>query len=121
MVPPEGYFEEMQAVARRHDILLIADEVICGFGRTGDVVRLASFGIDPTSMTVAKGLTSGYMPIVRHIVSERVWQVMLDAVAADGRLRPRFHLQRRTRSPPRRRWRTLDIIESEDLLGQCAP
>jgi L-2,4-diaminobutyrate transaminase len=74
--PPEGYWEAIQPVLTRHDILLIADEVICGFGRTGAPFGSTLYGIEPDLITVAKGLTSGYLPLSGVIVSERVWAVL---------------------------------------------
>jgi L-2,4-diaminobutyrate transaminase len=76
IVPPPGYFAAIQEVLRRHDVLLIADEVVCGFGRTGATFGSLAFGIEPDMMTVAKGITSAYMPLSACIVSEKVWDVM---------------------------------------------
>ncbi|MET3909937.1 L-2,4-diaminobutyrate transaminase [Bradyrhizobium sp. S3.3.6] len=77
--PPEGYWREIQAVLRRYDVLLIADEVICGFGRTGADFGCTLYEIEPDLVTVAKGLTSGYMPLSGAIVSEKVYKVMEEA------------------------------------------
>ncbi len=74
--PPEGYWEEIQKVLRRHDILLIADEVVCGFGRMGTPFGCHYFGIEPDLITVAKGLTSAYLPLSGAIVGEKVWAVL---------------------------------------------
>jgi L-2,4-diaminobutyrate transaminase len=74
--PPEGYWEEIQNVLRQHDILLIADEVICGFGRMGTPFGSQYFNIEPDLITVAKGLTSAYLPLSGAIVGEKVWQVL---------------------------------------------
>ncbi|UWU83114.1 aminotransferase [Bradyrhizobium yuanmingense] len=82
--PPDGYWREIQAVLRRYDILLIADEVICGFGRTGAEFGSTLYGIEPDLVTVAKGLTSGYMPLSAAIVGERVYSVMEDAADRVG-------------------------------------
>lgn len=76
IVPPPGYFAAIQEVLRRHDVLLIADEVVCGFGRTGATFGSHTFGIEPDMMTVAKGITSAYMPLSACIVSEKVWDVI---------------------------------------------
>lgn len=72
IVPPEGYFEEIQAVLRRHDVLLIADEVICGFCRTGQMFGSTTFGMQPDILTTAKALSSGYLPISAVMVSETI-------------------------------------------------
>lgn len=82
--PPTGYWREIQAVLRRYDVLLIADEVICGFGRTGADFGSTLYEIEPDLVTVAKGLTSGYMPLSGAIVGERVYAVMEDAADRVG-------------------------------------
>lgn len=74
--PPEGYFAAIQEVLSRHDILLIADEVICGFGRLGEMFGSTVFGMKPDLITVAKGLTSAYFPLSGCLVSEKVWRVL---------------------------------------------
>jgi 4-aminobutyrate---pyruvate transaminase len=63
IVPPKGYFEAISAVCRRHDVLMISDEVICGFGRTGSWFGAQTFGYEPTSISMAKQLTAGYFPL----------------------------------------------------------
>jgi L-2,4-diaminobutyrate transaminase len=82
--PPAGYWQEIQAILRRYDVLLIADEVICGFGRTGADFGCTLYGIEPDLVTVAKGLTSGYMPLSGVIVGEKVYSVMEDAADRIG-------------------------------------
>ena len=74
--PPEGYWEAIQPVLRRHDILLIVDEVITGFGRLGAMFGSQHFGIAPDIMTIAKGLTSAYAPLSGSVVSDAVWEVL---------------------------------------------
>jgi adenosylmethionine-8-amino-7-oxononanoate aminotransferase len=70
--PADGYLESLAALAREHDILLIADEVITGFGRTGRMFGSHRYGITPDLMTMAKGITSGYAPLGGVLVSPRV-------------------------------------------------
>ncbi|MFK4380854.1 aminotransferase [Bradyrhizobium sp. USDA 223] len=82
--PPAGYWTEIQAVLRRYDILLIADEVICGFGRTGADFGSTLYDMEPDLVTVAKGLTSGYMPLSGAIVGEKVYNVMEEAADRVG-------------------------------------
>jgi L-2,4-diaminobutyrate transaminase len=82
--PPKGYWDAIQPVLRKHDVLLIADEVICGFGRTGARFGSELYGIEPDLITVAKGLTSAYAPLSASIVGERVYQVMEDAADRIG-------------------------------------
>lgn len=74
--PPEGYWEAIQAVLAKYDVLLIADEVVCGFGRIGADFGSHHYGIKPDLITVAKGLTSAYQPLSGVIVGDRVWAVL---------------------------------------------
>jgi L-2,4-diaminobutyrate transaminase len=74
--PPKGYWEAIEPVLRKHDILLIADEVVTGFGRLGSMFGSPHYGITPDIMTIAKGLTSAYAPLSGTIVSEGVWKVL---------------------------------------------
>lgn len=80
IIPPESYWPEIQRICREHDILLVADEVICGFGRTGNWWGCETFGIEADLMPIAKGLTSGYVPMGGVFISDRVaGQVMQHA------------------------------------------
>jgi putrescine aminotransferase len=78
LVPPDSYWPEVQRICREHNVLLIADEVICGFGRTGNWFACDHFAIDPDFMTMAKGLSSGYLPISGVMVHDRIAQVMIE-------------------------------------------
>ncbi|MDB4111926.1 aspartate aminotransferase family protein [Yoonia sp.] len=78
IIPPTTYWPEIQRICKKYDILLIADEVICAFGRTGNWFGSQTLGIQPDIMTVAKGLSSGYIPIGASIVSDRVAAVIRD-------------------------------------------
>ena len=78
IIPPESYWPEVQRICDRHGILLVADEVICGFGRTGYWFGSDLYGIRPDLMTVAKGLSSGYLPIGGVMVADRVADVLID-------------------------------------------
>ena len=71
IVPPATYFEQVQAVLRKHGVLLIADEVICGFGRTGRMFGSETFALRPDIMTMAKDITSGYLPLSATAISRR--------------------------------------------------
>lgn len=82
--PPSGYWREIQTVLNRYDVLLIADEVICGFGRTGIDFGSMLYGMEPDLITVAKGLTSGYIPLSGAIVGEKVYAVMEEAADRIG-------------------------------------
>lgn len=74
--PPEGYWQAIQDVLDRHDILLIADEVVTGFGRLGSMFGSDHYGMKPDIITIAKGLTSAYAPLSGSIVSDKVWKVL---------------------------------------------
>lgn len=74
--PPEGYWKAIQDVLAKHDILLIADEVVTGFGRLGSMMGTTHYGIEADIITIAKGLTSAYAPLSGSIVSDRVWKVL---------------------------------------------
>jgi putrescine aminotransferase len=72
VIPPESYWPEIARICRERDILLVADEVICGFGRTGNWWGSQTYGIEPDLMTIAKGMTSGYVPMGGVLISDRV-------------------------------------------------
>ncbi|OSP55478.1 aspartate aminotransferase family protein [Pseudoruegeria sp. SK021] len=76
IIPPETYWPEIQRICDAHEILLISDEVICGFGRTGQWFGAQTVGARPDIMTIAKGLSSGYLPIGGSIVSDEIAQVV---------------------------------------------
>ncbi|MDE3027223.1 MAG: aspartate aminotransferase family protein [Paracoccaceae bacterium] len=75
--PPKGYWAAIQAVLRKYDILLVADEVVTGFGRLGTMFGSVHYGMEPDLITIAKGLTSAYAPLSGSIVSDRMWQVLV--------------------------------------------
>lgn len=74
--PPEGYWDEIQAVLAKYDVLLIADEVVTGFGRIGTDFGSHFYGMKPDLITIAKGLTSAYQPLSGVIVGDKVWRVL---------------------------------------------
>ena len=78
IVPPSTYWPEVERICRRHGILLVSDEVICGFGRTGQWFGCETLGFQPDLMTFAKGVTSGYVPLGGVLVGERVAQVLIE-------------------------------------------
>ncbi|MGB1825386.1 MAG: aspartate aminotransferase family protein [Candidatus Puniceispirillaceae bacterium] len=80
IVPPAGYFKHIQEICRRHDILFVADEVITGFGRTGQWFASQTMELEPDMMALAKGLTSGYVPMSAVMVGDRV----ANKLVADG-------------------------------------
>jgi L-2,4-diaminobutyrate transaminase len=75
--PPKGYWAAIQAVLKKYDILLVADEVVTGFGRLGTMFGSDHYGMEPDLITIAKGLTSAYAPLSGSIVSDRMWQVLV--------------------------------------------
>ncbi|MGE0223462.1 MAG: aspartate aminotransferase family protein [Acetobacteraceae bacterium] len=79
IVPPPSYFPRLREICDRHDVLLIADEVITGFGRTGRWFALGHWGVKPDLMSFAKGVTSGYLPLGGVLVSKRVHQAIEEA------------------------------------------
>lgn len=82
--PPEGYWPAIQAVLDRHDILLIADEVVTGFGRLGTMFGSDRYGMKPDLITIAKGLTSAYAPLSGSIVSDKMWKVLEQGTDENG-------------------------------------
>jgi len=77
-IPPETYWPEIQRICRKYDVLLMLDEVITGFGRTGAWFAAQSMGIEPDTITVAKGITSGYQPLSAVIVGDRMAKVLAE-------------------------------------------
>lgn len=82
--PPAGYWSAIQAVLDRHDILLVADEVVTGFGRLGSMFGSDHYGMRPDLITIAKGLTSAYAPLSGSIVSEKMWKVLEQGTDENG-------------------------------------
>jgi L-2,4-diaminobutyrate transaminase len=119
LVPPRTYFERVQAVLRKHDVLMIADEVICGFGRLGRLFGSDVYGITPDLMTVAKGLTSGYFPLSAVILSERVWSVLEAGSPEVGAFAHGFTYSGHPVGAAAA-MANLDILLGEDLVGNAA-
>jgi len=82
--PPEGYWPAIQAVLDKYDILLIADEVVTGFGRLGSMFGSDHYGMTPAIITIAKGLTSAYAPLSGSIVSDKVFDVLVQGTDKFG-------------------------------------
>jgi L-2,4-diaminobutyrate transaminase len=116
--PPEGYWEEVQKVLRKYDILLIADEVITGFGRTGSMFGSQHYGIEPDLITVAKGLTSAYFPLSGAIVGEKVYKVMEDGADRVGAFSHGYTYSGHPIGAAAAN-AVLDIVEKEDLPGNA--
>lgn len=118
-LPPEGYFAAVQDVLARHDILMIADEVITGFGRTGQWFGSGTYGIRPDIVSLAKGLTSAYFPMSASLLSHRIWDVLQ---AASPEMGPVMHGFTYSGHPVGGAiaMANLDIMEREDLPARAA-
>lgn len=116
LVPPATYFDKVQAVLDKHDVLLIADEVICGFGRTGRLFGSETFGLRPDIMTMAKAITSGYLPLSATVISEEIYQA---CVGQSQKLGVFAHGYTYTGHPAACAvaLEVLDIYEERDLVG----
>ena len=116
--PPEGYWEEIQKVLAAHDVLLIADEVVTAFGRTGQPFGSHTYGIKPDIITIAKGVTSAYLPLSGSIVGERMWKVLAEG---NDKLGPMGHGWTYSGHPlcAAAANANLDIVEAEDLVGNA--
>jgi L-2,4-diaminobutyrate transaminase len=79
LMPPKGYFEKLQPILEENDILFIADEVITGFGRTGEWFATGLYKLKPDIVTLAKGITSAYFPVSASVVGEKMWNVLAQA------------------------------------------
>ncbi|MCQ1855600.1 aspartate aminotransferase family protein [Neorhizobium galegae] len=84
IVPPAGYWDAIQKVLRKYDILLIADEVICGFGRTGEMFGTTTYSLQPDIMTLSKQISSSYQPISALLINENVYGPLADESAKIG-------------------------------------
>ena len=117
--PPAGYWKKIQEVLRKYDVLLIADEVICGFGRVGTPFGSHLYDIEPDLITVAKGLTSAYAPLSAAVVGEKVYQVMEDAAERVGAFSHGYTYSGHPIGAAAAN-AVLDVIEKEDLVRAAA-
>lgn len=117
IVPPETYFDRVQEVLGKYDILFIVDEVITGFGRLGDRFGSETFGLKPDSITVAKALTSAYAPLGAVTVSEPVYQAMLDQSRKIGAFAHGFTYGGHPLAAALG-VKALEIYERDDLVGR---
>jgi len=116
--PPEGYWPAIQATLRKYDVLLIADEVITGFGRIGTPFGSHLYGIEPDLITVAKGLTSAYFPLSAAIVGEKVYKVMEEGADRVGAFSHGYTYSGHPIGAAAAN-AVLDIVEKEDLPGKA--
>ncbi|MBN9551321.1 MAG: aspartate aminotransferase family protein [Alphaproteobacteria bacterium] len=117
--PPTNYWAGIQAVLKKYDVLLIADEVICGFGRTGAMFGSDLYGMEPDLVTLAKGLTSAYVPLSASLVSEEVYRVMEEATPRVGSFSHGYTYSGHPIGAAAAN-AVLDIVEREDLPAQAA-
>ncbi len=116
IVPPEGYWAAIQDVLRKYDILLIADEVICGFGRTGNMFGSETFGMRPDIMTLSKQLSSSYQPIAALMINDRVYDPIANEADRIGALGHGFTASGHPVAAAVS-LENLAIIEEKDLVG----
>lgn len=116
--PPSGYWEAIQSVLRKHDVLLIADEVITGFGRTGSMFGSLHYGIEPDLITIAKGLTSAYFPLSAAIVGEKIYQVLEAGADRVGAFSHGYTYSGHPIGAAAAN-AVLDIVEKENLAGNA--
>lgn len=116
--PPQGYWEAIQTILKKYDVLLIADEVITGFGRTGSMFGSQHYSIEPDLITVAKGLTSAYFPLSGAIVGEKVYRVMEEGADRVGAFSHGYTYSGHPIGAAAAN-AVLDIVEGEDLPGNA--
>jgi len=119
LLPPEGYFARVQEILAKHDILFIADEVITGFGRTGQWFATGLYDLKPDIVTMAKGITSAYFPVSASVISQKIWDVLSNASAEYG---PVMHGFTYSGHPVGGAigMANLDIMEREGLIANAA-
>lgn len=117
--PPEGYWTAVQDVCRRHDVLVVADEVITGFGRVGTPFASQLYGITPDLMLIAKAITSGYFPVSAAIVSNEIYEEFAAASPEQG---PVAHGHTTSMHPvgAAAALANLDIMEREGLFTRAS-
>ena len=119
IVPPDGYFEAVGKVLERHGILLIDDEVICGFGRTGKPFGAQTLGMRPTTMSVAKALSSAYLPISAVIIPEYLYEPMVELSGTMGTFAHGFTYSGHPVCAAVA-LRTLELFEERDIFAHVA-
>ena len=119
LVPPAGYFEKIQAVLNKYDVLFIADEVVCGFGRTGQPFGSQTLNIKPDTVTLAKALTSAYQPLSAVVLSEKMYGPIAEAGKKLGTL---GHGYTYSGHPVCAAvgLKTLEIYERDNIFGRAA-
>ena len=116
ITPPRTYFEKIQKVLRKHDVLFVADEVICGFGRTGNLFGVETFGLKPDMITIAKQLSAGYLPIAALMINDEVYRAMVKESEKIGTFGHGYTYGGHP-VPAAVALETLRIYEERDILG----
>lgn len=119
VVPPRTYWDKIQNVLKKHDILLVADEVICGFGRTGNMFGSQTYGIDPDIMVLSKQLTSSYLPASALLVNDKVFEPIAEENDRIGTFGHGFTGGGHP-VPAAVALETIRIIEEENLVAHAA-
>ncbi|MGB0696848.1 MAG: aspartate aminotransferase family protein [Rhodospirillaceae bacterium] len=116
ITPPKGYFQAIQEVLKRYDVLFVADEVICGFGRTGSMWGCQTYNLQPDILSCAKALTGGFIPLSALLVSDELYQ---DVKTETGRLGSFGHGYTYSGHPVAATiaLETLDIYQELDIVG----
>ena len=116
VLPPKTYYEKVQAILRKYDVLFLADEVINGFGRTGNFFGCDTFSIAPAAMTLAKGLTSAYQPMSAIVLSDEIFQGLERGSDQVGSL---AHGTTQAGNPVGAAvaLKVLDLMEERDIIG----
>ena len=118
LVPPKGYLQKLREMCTKHGILLIFDEVITGFGRTGSAFGAQEFGVTPDIITCAKGLTNGCVPMGAVIVKKEIYDAFMTGTARRHRAVPRLHVFRHPTACAAG-LATLDIYERDGLFQRA--
>ena len=119
LIPPLGYFEKIQEILTKYEILFIADEVVTGFGRTGEMFGTQAFNLKPDLITLAKGITSGYVPLSACLISEKIWQTLVTGSASAGAYGHGYTYSGHPLAM-KAAMVNLDIIERDNLLSNVA-
>ncbi len=117
LIPDDAYLPRVREICDRHGVLLILDEVVSGFGRTGEMFAHQHWGVEPDVITLAKGIASGYLPLAATVVKQHVF----DAFAADGELAHFRHVNTYGGHPVATAvgLRNIEIIERENLVARA--
>ena len=116
IVPPATYFEKVQAVLAKHDVLFLVDEVICGFGRTGNLFACETYDLRPDAMTLAKQLSSAYVPISAVLISDEMYQAVAGEAERQGTFAHGFTSSGHPVASAVA-LRTLELMDERDIVG----